>query len=206
MVGIIGKKIRMTQIFDDAGKVVPVTIVAAGPCMVTQVKTEKTDGYNAVQLGYQELKEKHTTKPIAGHCKKANVPPMKYLREFRSLTTPEAKVGDQLNVEIFAAGETVQVVAKSKGRGFQGAMRRHGFSGANKTHGQSDRWRAPGSLGQSSYPSRVFKGLKMAGKMGNDRITLSSAKVVKIDAEKNLLFIKGQIPGSTDSLVEIKKM
>jgi large subunit ribosomal protein L3 len=206
MAGIIGKKIRMTQIFDDAGKVIPVTIVSAGPCMVTQVKTEKTDGYNAVQLGYQELKEKHTTKPVAGHCKKANVPPMKYFREFRSQAAPEAKVGEQVNVGIFNAGETVQVVAKSKGRGFQGAMRRHGFSGANKTHGQSDRWRAPGSLGQSSYPSRVFKGLKMAGKMGNDRITLLSAKVVRIDADKNLLFIRGQIPGSTDSLVEIKKL
>lgn len=206
MAGIIGKKIRMTQIFDDAGKAIPVTVVSAGPCFVTQVKTEKTDGYNAVQLGFQELKEKHATKPVTGHCKKANLPPLKYFREFRSPAEPESKVGDRVIVDIFAAGETVQIVAKSKGRGFQGAMRRHGFNGANKTHGQSDRWRAPGSLGQSSYPSRVFKGLRMAGRMGNDRVTLSSAKVVRIDTERNLLFIKGQIPGATDSLVEIKKM
>jgi large subunit ribosomal protein L3 len=206
MAGIIGKKIRMTQIFDEAGKAIPVTVVSAGPCFVTQVKTEKTDGYNAVQLGFQELKEKHATKPVMGHCKKANLPPLKYFREFRSPAEPESKVGDRVIVDIFLAGETVQIVAKSKGRGFQGAMRRHGFSGANKTHGQSDRWRAPGSLGQSSYPSRVFKGLRMAGRMGNDRVTLSSAKVVRIDTEKNLLFIKGQIPGATDSLVEIKKM
>ena len=206
MAGIIGKKIRMTQIFDDGGKVIPVTVISAGPCYVTQIKTMETDGYNAVQLGYVELKEKHTSKPLAGHCKKAQLPPLKYLREFRSLTAPEAKIGDQVKVEIFAAGEIVQVVATSKGRGFQGAMRRHGFRGANKTHGQSDRWRAPGSLGQSSYPSRVFKGQRMAGKMGNDRVTLSSAQVIKIDAEKNLMFIKGSIPGATDSLVEVKKM
>ena len=206
MAGLIGKKIRMTQIFDQAGKVIPVTIVTAGPCMVTQVKTEKSDGYNAIQLGYQELKEKHVTKPLGGHCKKANVPPMKYFREFRSPVEPEAKVGDKLSVEMFSEGERVQVVARSKGRGFQGAMRRHKFSGANKTHGQSDRWRAPGSLGQSSYPSRVYKGLRMAGRMGNDRITLASVRVVKIDTDKNLMFIKGQIPGATDSLVQIKKL
>ncbi len=196
----------MTQIFDDAGKVIPVTVISAGPCYVTQIKTTETDGYNAIQLGYHELKQKHASKPLTGHCKKAQLPPLKYLREFRSLTTPEAKIGDQVKVEIFAAGEIVEVVATSKGRGFQGSMRRHGFRGANKTHGQSDRWRAPGSLGQSSYPSRVFKGLRMAGKMGNDRVTLSSAQVIKIDPEKNLMFIKGSIPGATDSLVEIKKM
>lgn len=204
MGGLLGKKIRMTQVFDDNGKVQPVTVIAAGPCFVTQVKTKESDGYEAVQVGFGELKEKHLKKPQAGHFKKAGVSPQKFVREFNT-SGQELKVGDELNVGMFTAGEEINLVGTSKGRGFQGVMKRHGFGGANITHGQSDRQRAPGSLGQSSDPSRVFKGLRMAGRMGNDRITVTSARIVKIDAEKNLLFVSGSVPGTKDSLVEIKK-
>lgn len=195
----------MTQIFDESGKSIPVTVISAGPCYVSQIKTVETDGYRAVQVGFEELKEKHTKKPIAGHLKKADLKPLKHLREFEIPHDMELKVGDELKADMFTAGETVVISGYSKGRGFQGVMRRHGFSGANKTHGQSDRWRAPGSIGQSSYPSRVLKGIKMAGKMGNARVSLSSAKVIKVDAERNLIFVKGPVPGSANALVEIKK-
>jgi large subunit ribosomal protein L3 len=206
MAGLIGKKIRMTQVFDDSGRVQPVTVISAGPCFVTQIKTAETDGYDAVQISFEEIKEKHLKKPQAGLYKKAGVEPQKYLREFKILGGSDLKQGDALKVDMFSEGEMVQISGISKGRGFQGAMKRHGFSGANKTHGQSDRWRAPGSLGQSSSPSRVFKGIKMAGRMGGDRITIASTSVIKIDAEKNLLFVKGPVPGSTNSLVEIHKL
>lgn len=205
MAGLLGKKVRMTQIFDDLGKVIPVTVISAGPCYVTQKKTVETDGYQAIQIGFGDVKEKHINKPQLGHLKKNSIKPLRYLCEFEENTETEYKVGDELRVDMFSAGENVTISGTSKGRGFQGAMRRHNFSGANKTHGQSDRWRAPGSLGQSSYPSRVFKGQRMAGRMGNDRITISSAVVVKIDSERNLIYIKGSVPGSTNSLVEIKK-
>jgi large subunit ribosomal protein L3 len=205
MSGLIGKKIRMTQFFEENGRIIPVTVLSVGPCYVTQIKSVETDGYAAMQLGYVELKEKKMKKPTAGHCKKANVKPLKYFREFELLRDREVKIGDELKVDIFAEGEIVSLVGRAKGRGFQGVMKRHGFSGANKTHGQSDRQRAPGSIGQSSYPSRVFKGISMAGKMGNNRVTIPNARIVKIDVERNMMFITGAVPGAPNSLVEIKK-
>lgn len=205
MSGLLGKKIRMTQIFDENGKSIPVTVINAGPCYVSQVKTLEKDGYQAVQIGFVELKEKQTTKPQVGHFKKANVKPLKYLQEFDMPFDKELKVGDELKADMFVEGETVKISGYSKGRGFQGVMKRHGFSGANKTHGQSDRWRAPGSLGQSSYPSRVFKGMKMAGKMGNARVSRPTVKIIRIDAERNLIFVKGSVPGAPDALLEIRK-
>ncbi len=205
MAGILGHKIGMTQIFDEDGIVVPVTVVQAGPCHVVQVKTKEKDGYDAVQLGYDEISEKKATKPRKGHFAKANVKPQRYLREFDFSDYEPVNTGDEIKADIFTAGEKVTVSGISKGKGFQGTVKRHGFGGGPKTHGQSDRWRAPGSLGQSSYPSRVFKGLKMSGRMGTDRITLKSVQVVKVDAENNLLFLKGALPGAKNTLLEIKK-
>jgi len=205
MAGLLGKKIRMTQIFDDRGSVIPVTVINAGPCFVTQKKTLEADGYQAIQIGFGEVKDKHINKPRLGHLKKNGIKPLRYLSEFEPFPDKDVNVGDELRVDMFSVGEEVVVVGVSKGRGFQGTMKRHNFSGANKTHGQSDRWRAPGSLGQSSYPSRVFKGHRMAGRMGSDRVTLPSCIVVRIDNEQNLIFIKGAVPGAPDSLVEIKK-
>lgn len=205
MSGLLGKKIKMTQIFEENGRVIPVTVLSVGPCYVTQIKSVDVDGYQAMQIGYGEVKEKNVTKPIQGHCQKANVKPLRHFREFDLLKDREIKVGDEIRVDIFSEGEIVKIVGTVKGRGFQGVMKRHGFQGANKTHGQSDRWRAPGSLGQSSYPSRVYKGLAMAGKMGNNRVTIPKTRIVKIDVERNLLFVSGTVPGATNSLVEIKK-
>jgi large subunit ribosomal protein L3 len=206
MSGLLGKKIRMTQIFEENGKVTPVTILSVGPCYVTQIKTLDKDGYDAIQIGYGKVKDKHVIKPQAGHFKKAEVSSLKHLREFDHFSDREVKIGDELKVDIFSEGERVQISSRAKGRGFQGVMKRHKFSGANKTHGQSDRWRAPGSLGQSSYPSRVFKGSGMAGRMGNNRKTIPNTRIVKIDPERNLIFVKGPVPGATNSLVEIKKL
>jgi large subunit ribosomal protein L3 len=204
MAGLLGHKIGMTQIFDDKGLSVPVTVVQAGPCYVTQIKTSKTDGYNAIQLSYQDKKEKRTNKPEKGHFAKASVSAKRYSKEFDFGKDVEFKLGDEIKADIFKAGSKVQVSGISKGKGFQGGMKRHGFQGGQQTHGQSDRLRAPGSLGQSSWPSRVFKGLKMAGRMGGDRITLKSTVIVKVDSENNLLFIKGAVPGAKNSLLEIK--
>ena len=204
MAGLLGKKIRMTQIFDESGLVIPVTLIDAGPCYVTQIKNVENDGYDAVQLGYVELKEKHASKTKIGHCKKANIKPLKYLHEFKPFKDKELKVGDEIRVDIFSEGQIVTVTSKSKGRGFQGVMKRHGFSGANKTHGQSDRQRAPGSIGQSSSPSRVYKGTRMAGRMGNKVVTMKNIRIVKVDPENNLLFVKGTIPGGPNSLIEVK--
>jgi large subunit ribosomal protein L3 len=206
MSGLLGKKIRMTQVFSESGRSIPVTVIDAGPCYVSQIKTKEEDGYRAIQVGYQELKEKHAKKPLVGHLKKADLKPLKHLREFELSSNEELKVGDELKVDMFKEGEMVEISGYAKGRGFQGVMRRHGFSGANKTHGQSDRWRAPGSIGQSSDPSRVLKNMKMAGRMGNNRVTVPAVEVVKIDVEKNLLFVKGPVPGSVNSLLEIKKI
>jgi large subunit ribosomal protein L3 len=205
MAGILGKKIRMTQLFDDNGTAFPVTIVSAGPCYVTQVKTEKQDGYDAVQVGYGEVKEKHEKLPTKGHTKKAGVKTLKHFREFTPFADREVKLGEELNVGIFSEGETIEISGISKGRGFQGVMKRHNFSGANMTHGQSDRQRAPGSLGQSSYPSRVFKGTRMGGRMGSDKITLPTVQILRIDEEKNLIFVKGPVPGGDDSLIQLMK-
>jgi len=204
MAGLLGHKIGMTQIFDDNGLSVPVTVVQAGPCYVTQIKTVETDGYDAIQLSYQDKKEKRTNKPAKGHFAKASVSPKRYSREFNFGKNADFKLGDEIKADIFKAGLKVHVSGVSKGKGFQGGMKRHGFQGGQETHGQSDRLRAPGSLGQSSSPSRVFKGLKMAGRMGGDRITLKSAVVVKVDNENNLLFIRGALPGAKNTLLEIK--
>ncbi len=203
MAGILGLKVGMTQIFDENGLVVPVTVIKAGPCYVTQIKTKEKDGYNAVQLAFYDAKEKRVTKPLKGHFEKAGVSPKRFLVEFDFGEEHGLNVGDQVNVDILKEGTQVKVSGTSKGKGFQGVVKRHHFNGGPKTHGQSDRWRAPGSLGQSSYPSRVFKGLRMAGRMGGKRTTLKNVKVVKVDAENNLLFLKGAVPGSRNSLVEI---
>ncbi len=203
MAGILGLKVGMTQIFDNDGLVVPVTVIKAGPCYVTQIKTKEKDGYNAVQLAFYDAKEKRVTKPLKGHFEKAGVSPKRFLVEFDFGEDHGLKVGDELKVDILKEGTQVKVSGTSKGKGFQGVVKRHHFNGGPKTHGQSDRWRAPGSLGQSSYPSRVFKGLRMAGRMGGKRSTLKNVKVVKVDAENNLLFLKGAVPGARNSLVEI---
>lgn len=204
MAGLLGHKIGMTQIFDDKGLSVPVTVVQAGPCYVTQIKTVEIDGYNAVQLSYQDKKEKRTNKPVKGHFAKASISPKRYLKEFDFGETIELKLGDEIKADIFKAGLMVQVSGLTKGKGFQGTVKRHGFTGGPKSHGQSDRLRAPGSLGQSSYPSRVYKGIRMAGRLGGDRITLKNALIMKVDSENNLLFIKGAVPGAKNTLLEIK--
>lgn len=205
MAGLLGKKIGMTRIFDNKGDVIPVTIVKAGPCYVTQIKTKENDGYDSVQLGYDQKKEKNMTKPVLGHLKKSNVPAVRKLKEFSSFEGKEVKLGEAVTVDIFTPGEFVKVKGLSKGRGFMGVVKRHGFSGGPKTHGQSDRLRAPGSLGQSSYPSRVFKGLKMAGQMGNKKVTVPELQIIKIDAENSLLYIRGAVPGARNSYLEIHK-
>jgi len=203
MSGLLGKKIGMTRIFDELGNTVPVTVLQAGPCYVLQLKTEEKDGYNAVQLGFEEKKEKNVTKPILGHLKKAGTQPLRKIKEFPVFAEKDLKLGDEVKVDIFQPGDRVKITGLSKGRGFTGVMKRHNFSGGQVTHGQSDRLRAPGSLGQSSSPSRVFKGIKMAGRMGNEQVSLPNVKVVKVDPEKNLLFVKGGIPGARNSYVEI---
>ena len=204
MQGILGIKKGMTQVFDQNGLVVPVTVIKAGPCFVTQIKTQEKDGYKSVQIAFEDKKESRVGKALKGHFEKAGVTPKRFIKEFDFSDQNELKVGSEIKVDRFAAGDWVIVTGISKGKGFQGVMKRHGFGGGQQTHGQSDRLRAPGSLGQSSYPSRVFKGLKMAGRMGNDRKTLKDVEVVKIDVENNLLFLKGSIPGAKNSLVEIK--
>ncbi len=206
MSGLIGKKVGMTQIFDDNGKVIPVTVIAAGPCYVTQVKTKADDGYEAIQLGYAEVSEKHSTKARQGHCKKAKVKPLRFLREFENSGDREVKVGDELKVDIFSVGDKIVITGHSKGKGFQGVVKRHHFGGGSITHGQSDRQRAPGSLGQSSWPSRVYKGLRMAGRMGSDQVTVPTTSILRIDTEKNLIFVKGPVPGAPNSIVEIIKV
>ncbi|OPX35775.1 50S ribosomal protein L3 [candidate division KSB1 bacterium 4484_188] len=205
MSGMLGKKIGMTRVFDESGNIVPVTVIEAGPCYVTQIKTLEKDGYEAVQLGFGVKKEKNTIKPLMGKFKKAGIAPQRKLKEFSPFEDRELKLGDEVTVEMFQPGDVVKVSGLSRGLGFTGVVKRHGFGGGPVTHGQSDRLRAPGSLGQSSYPSRVFKGIKMAGHMGDKRVSVRGLKVVKVDAEKNLLFVKGAVPGSRNNFVEIYK-
>jgi large subunit ribosomal protein L3 len=204
MAGLIGRKIGMTQIFDNNGLSIPVTVIQAGPCYVVQVKTTEKDGYDAVQLGYGAEKEKNATKPVIGHFAKAGIAVRKYLMEFDFSDTEAPELGAEVNAEIFKPGQEVEISGVSKGKGFQGTVKRHGFGGGSKTHGQSDRLRAPGSLGQGSSPSRVFKGFKMSGRMGGDRRTLKSAEIVRVDAENNLIFVKGPLPGTKNSIIEIR--
>ncbi len=205
MPGLLGKKIGMTSVFSADGKNVPCTVIEVGPCVVTQIKTLEKDGYEAVQIGFQEAKEKHTTKPMAGHFKAAGVAPQRHLAEFKSFETVPA-LGETLTVELFQEGGFVDVVGTSKGKGFQGVVKRHGFGGVGQqTHGQHNRLRAPGSIGACSYPAKVFKGLRMAGQMGNERVTVQNLQVIKVIPEHNLLMIKGSIPGPKGSIVTVEK-
>ena len=205
MSGIIGKKVGMTSIFDETGKNIPCTVIEAGPCVVTQVRSVEADGYAAVQLAYGEKKEKNTTAPLKGHFQKAGTTPKSKLVEFKSFED-EKSLGDTVTVDIFAAGDYVDVVGTSKGKGFQGVVKRHGFAGVGmQTHGQHNRLRAPGSLGASSWPSRVFKGMRMAGHMGNVRVKVQNLEVVKVFPEQNLIVVKGSIPGAKGSFVIVDK-
>jgi len=204
MKGILGKKIGMTSIFGADGKIIPCTVIEAGPCVVTQVKTEETDGYNAIQIGFDERKEKNTTAALKGHFKKANTTPKKKLVELRDFGF-EKNVGDIISVELFEEGELVDVVGTSKGKGFQGVVKRHGFSGVGmRTHGQHNRERAPGSIGMSSTPSRVLKGMRMAGRTGGKRVKTIDLTVVKIYPEENLILLRGAVPGAKGSYVLIE--
>ncbi len=206
MSGLIGKKIGMTSIFNPDGEIIPVTVIQTGPCQVVSIRTKEKDGYEALQLGFGEKKEKNITKPVLGHFKKNNISPKNVMREFRKFNISDYKIGDEIKVDFFSEGEFIKVRGKSKGKGFQGVMRRHGFGGVGgTTHGQSDRLRAPGSIGSSSYPSRVFKGMKMAGRMGNENVTVSNLKVVKIIPDQNLIMVKGATPGAINSIVELIK-
>jgi large subunit ribosomal protein L3 len=202
--GLIGKKIGMTQVFDEEGAAVPITLIEAGPCYVTHIRTTQNEGYNAVQLGFGETKPKRLTGGQLGHLKNTNAPPLRYLREFRVSET-DYKQGDKVTVEVFEVGDAVDVIGTSKGKGFAGVMKRHGFHGGPKTHGQSDRHRAGGSIGATTGTGKVFKGKKMPGRMGNRRVTSSNIKVVLIDAERNLIGVSGSVPGAKGGLVMIKE-
>ena len=205
MPGLIGKKIGMTSVFSVEGKNIPCTVIEAGPCIVSQVRTIEKDGYTAVQLGFQEKKEKHATKPEIGHFKKAGTTPKKKLVEFEGFGD-DVQLGDIITVDMFEASSFINVSGVSKGKGFQGVVKRHGFHGVGEaSHGQHDRSRAPGSIGGSSYPARVFKGMRMAGRMGGDRIRLKGLKVVKLFPEKNYILISGSVPGHNGSIVLIQK-
>jgi len=201
--GLIGKKLGMTQVFNEDGIAFPVTLIEAGPCYVTQVRNINNDGYSAVQLGFDEVKPKKLTKGQLGHLEKNQIPPLRYLREFRT-STSEVKAGDKVDVSQFEVGKHVDVVGTSKGKGFAGVVKRYHFRGGPKTHGQSDRHRAPGSIAAGTTPGRVFKGKKMPGRMGNERVTSQNVKVVLIDVEKNLIGVNGSVPGARGGLVVIK--
>lgn len=205
MSGLIGKKVGMTSIFDENGKNVPCTVIEAGPCVVTQVRTEEVDGYTGLQLGFDDKAEKRANRAEMGHVKKAGTTPKKKVIEFQGFQG-KYKLGDTLGVDIFVEGEFVDVVGKSKGKGFQGVVKRHGFAGVGQaTHGQHNRLRAPGSIGAGSDPSRVFKGMRMAGRMGGDRVTVQNLRVLKVVPEKNLLVVKGAVPGHKNGYVTIQR-
>ncbi len=207
MKGILGKKVGMTQIFDDQGEVIPVTVIEAGPCFVAQVKTPERDGYSAIQLGFEEVKPKRLNKPQTQHLRKSDLPPLRYLREIRLNEDDAARYqeGQKVTVDLFEAGEYVDVTGTSKGRGFAGVVKRHGFGGGPKTHGQSDRHRAPGSIGACYTPGRVFKGKRMAGRMGGKRVTVQGLKVEMVDPERNLLVVRGAVPGARNGLLMIRQ-
>ena len=205
MSGLIGKKIGMTSLFDDNGKNIPCTVLEAGPCLVTQVRTVEVDGYNAVQLGFDDKAEKQVSKAAEGHFKKAKVTPKKKLVEFQNFEQ-ELSLGDTVTVDHFLEGDFVDISGTSKGKGFQGVVKRHGFAGVGQaTHGQHNRLRAPGSIGAASYPARVFKGMRMAGQMGNSKVKVLNLKVIKVVLEKNLLVVKGCVPGHKNAYVIIRK-
>jgi large subunit ribosomal protein L3 len=207
MKGILGKKVGMTQVFSERGEVVPVTIIEAGPCFVAQIKTVERDGYAAVQLGFDESKPKRLTRPQLRHLQKSNLPALRYLREIR-LSADELgdlEEGQRVTVDIFEEGELVDVTGTSKGKGFAGVVKRHNFRGGPKTHGQSDRHRAPGSIGACTTPGKVMKGMRMAGRMGGERVTVQSLKVVLVDPERNLLAVQGAVPGASNGLLLIRQ-
>jgi len=203
--GIIGKKVGMTQVYAEDGRAIPVTVLEAGPCVVVQRKSKDKDGYVAVQLGLVDARGvRRVTKPMKGHFDKAGLPPCRVLREFKVEDSSEAKVGDKVSVDLFAAGDKVVVTGVSKGRGFQGVIRRHGFGGGKATHGSMFH-RAPGSIGASAYPSRVLKGTRGAGHLGSDRVSVKNLEVVRVDASNNLLVVRGSVPGAGGSIVVIRK-
>lgn len=204
MPGLLGKKIGMTSVFGADGKNVPCTVIECGPCVVTQIKTVEKDGYSAVQVGFQDVKEKNVSAPLLGHFKKAGVAPKRHLAEF--VYEQELSLGESVTVELFGENDFVDVVGTSKGKGFQGVVKRHGFGGVGQsTHGQDDRLRKPGSIGACSYPAKVFKGLRMGGQMGGKRVTTQNLKVIKVIPEHNLLLVKGSVPGCNGSIVIVEK-
>ena len=221
MKGIIGRKVGMTQIFDENGSALPVTVIEAGPCYITQVRTEEKDGYTAVQMGFDELSAKRNgasrlTQPLRGHLRRdellengVDLPDLRVLREFRLKNgnddATDLEAGAKVTVEVFEEGDMVDIVGTSKGRGFAGTIKRHNFNRQPKTHGQSDRERAPGSIGQSAYPGRTFKGMRMSGRMGNDRVTIKNLKVIVVDPERNLLAVRGSVPGAKGGIVVIRE-
>lgn len=204
MKSILGKKVGMTQIVEARGEIIPVTIIEAGPCYVTQKKTEEKDGYSAIQIGFGELRQKNLNKPAAGHLKKSGVPPVQYLREVRITDPDNYQEGQKIDASIFAVGEVVDVIGISKGKGFAGGVKRHNFNGGPKTHGQSDRWRASGSIGAGSTPGRTLKGTRMPGRMGNEQVTVQNVKVALVDVERNLIAVRGAVPGGKNGLVIIR--
>lgn len=202
--GMLGRKVGMMQVFTERGVVVPVTVISAGPCVVTQVRVRDRDGYDAVQLGFEQVPARKLTKPEQGHLQGAGTL-VRFLREFGADDPQKHKVGDIVNVELFAAGQKVDISGNSKGRGFAGVVKRHGFRGGPKTHGQSDRHRAPGSIGAGTTPGRVWKGQKMAGRMGGKRVTVQNLEVVEVLADKNLILVKGSVPGARNGLLQIRR-
>jgi len=205
MRGLIGKKVGMTQIYNDQGDMIPVTIIEAGPCVVTQVKTESIDGYNAIQVGYGERKKKHLNKPLEGHFKRGKVDPKRILAEFDIIPGFKYEEGQEFNASLFKEGEIVDVSGTSKGRGFAGVIKRHNFHRQPETHGTKNTLRHPGSIGQASDPSRVFKGMKMAGQYGNKKVTVTNLEVIKVDKDRNQILLKGAIPGASNGIVYIIK-
>ncbi|MBC8042774.1 MAG: 50S ribosomal protein L3 [Rhizobacter sp.] len=203
MSGILGKKLGMTSIYDDKGKVIPCTVIEAGPCFVSQVMTVEKNGYAAYQVSFDEKKEKRTPKPQVGHFKKAGVKPAYLVSEFRDIILSDLKIGDEIKADVFKEGDIVDVTGTSKGKGFMGVVRRHHFGGGSRTHGQSDRQRAPGSVGGSSFPSRTFKGTRMAGRMGGEQVTAKKLRIVKVIPDSNLLVVLGAIPGTKNSYVKV---
>ncbi len=205
MKGLLGRKLGMTRIFDESGKVIPVTVIEAGPCYVTQKKTVESDGYSAIQIGFEETEQRKLTRPEWMRLKKVDLPPLRHLRELRMSDVSGYEVGQKLLVDLFKPGDKVDITGLSKGRGFAGGVKRHGFGGGPATHGQSDRQRAPGSIGSGTTPGRVYKGTRMAGHMGNHRTTVQNLQVVMVDPERNLLLVRGAVPGAKNGLLLIRE-
>jgi len=206
MDGLLGKKMGMAGVFTETGELVPVTVLEVGPCYVTDIRSEEKNGYDAVQIGFKEKKEKRTTKPLKGQFERANTKSLHILKEFMGKPPEGVELGSEINADFFKPGDVVSVTSKSKGKGSAGVVKRHKFAGGPKTHGQSDRHRTPGSIGASATPSRVFKGMRMAGQMGNKRVTVKNLRIVRVNSETNIVMIKGAIPGANGSYVEIRKL